>query len=410
MDSVIKRTWSSLALPLLMLAAGIVAARRVQVPDAWQAWVTVLPGLVMLVGALLGIRFRRHAVAIAMGTLGALWTLLAHPDVWPSRLDGQTLLDGMMVLVPVSLGLLAWTGERGWRTVQGMGRNVALVGMVAGLWWMAKHPDAQQAQWLTRDFGPTRLFDAAGLTSMGAAAFGVSALAVLGALWRQPRVLLGGYLATLVASALAFGADPSRTAFYVTAAALILTVAVMQESYSMAYLDELTRLPGRRALNEELLKLGRRYTIAMLDVDHFKQFNDRYGHDVGDDVLRMVAAQMRKVRGGGRPFRYGGEEFSIVFAGKSVDHAEEHLEAVRVLIEEASLTIAPKRRSKAPKWKFWERKPAGRGKKVSVTISIGAAQRAQKHRSPEEVIKAADKALYKAKKKGRNQVQCDRSK
>ncbi|MER3423211.1 MAG: GGDEF domain-containing protein, partial [Nitrospiraceae bacterium] len=81
-------------------------------------------------------------------------------------------------------------------------------------------------------------------------------------------------------------------ACYFAAAGLVLTLAVLQTSYAMAYHDDLTGLPGRRALNETLLKLSGRYTIAMVDVDHFKTFNDQYGHDVGDQVLRMVASHV----------------------------------------------------------------------------------------------------------------------
>jgi diguanylate cyclase (GGDEF)-like protein len=63
----------------------------------------------------------------------------------------------------------------------------------------------------------------------------------------------------------------------------------------------------------EMMSLGHRFTIAMLDIDHFKRFNDTYGHAVGDQVLKMVAAKLRQVKGGGRAFRYGGEEFTLVF-------------------------------------------------------------------------------------------------
>jgi len=75
-------------------------------------------------------------------------------------------------------------------------------------------------------------------------------------------------------------------------------------------------LPSRRALIERLPSLGRRYTVAMVDVDHFKNFNDTYGHDAGDQVLRMVASRLGEVSGGGTAFRYGGEEFTILFPGK----------------------------------------------------------------------------------------------
>ena len=101
-----------------------------------------------------------------------------------------------------------------------------------------------------------------------------------------------------------------------TAAALCLVWGLLRSSHAMAYRDELTGLPGRRALNERLKMLGGNFTIAMLDVDHFKRFNDTYGHDVGDEVLKLVASRIRRVGGGGTAYRYGGEEFCIVFPRK----------------------------------------------------------------------------------------------
>gem|GEM_PF-6843563 len=88
---------------------------------------------------------------------------------------------------------------------------------------------------------------------------------------------------------------------------LALTVAVAHEAYQMAYRDELTGLLGRRALNGRLQRLGRRYVLAMVDVDHFKRLNDRQGHDIGDHMLRMIAAHLRWVDGG-KAYRYGGQE------------------------------------------------------------------------------------------------------
>jgi diguanylate cyclase (GGDEF)-like protein len=168
----------------------------------------------------------------------------------------------------------------------------------------------------------------------------------------------------------------------------------------MAFRDELTGLKGRRALNQALPKLGSRYTIAMLDVDHFKKFNDRYGHDVGDEVLKMVAAQMGRVTGGGKAYRYGGEEFTVLFPRKSVESALPHLEQLREAIANAGFTVREKQRPAEKPQK--QRK--GSGKTVQITISIGVAQRDDESRDPEAVIKAADKALYRAKKGGRNRV------
>ena len=127
-------------------------------------------------------------------------------------------------------------------------------------------------------------------------------------------------------------------------AGVLVVAALIMEAHRIGFRDDLTGIPNRRALNLRLRGLGRRYTIAMLDVDHFKQFNDTYGHDVGDQVLRMVASQIRRIGGGGRAYRYGGEEFTVVFSGKDKEQARPHLEAVREAIADYPLVLRGKDR------------------------------------------------------------------
>lgn len=171
---------------------------------------------------------------------------------------------------------------------------------------------------------------------------------------------------------------------------LLLIAAVVYRSYAMAYLDELTRIPSRRKLENDLLKLGNQYAIAMLDIDHFKKFNDTYGHDIGDEVLKLVASGLEKVTGGGKAYRYGGEEFTIVFPRKRIKEVLSHLDDLRQMISKQGYT--------------YQKNEQTNPKKLYVTISIGVAERDEQSRKPEEVIKAADNALYRAKKKGRNCV------
>jgi diguanylate cyclase (GGDEF)-like protein len=180
---------------------------------------------------------------------------------------------------------------------------------------------------------------------------------------------------------------------------LLLVMALFKRSLSMAYIDELTGLPGRRALNERMVKLGKNYTAAMLDIDFFKKFNDTYGHDVGDQVLRMVAQKIRLVKGG-TAYRYGGEEFCVLFPSTDVDMAEQYLEQVRISVEQASMKVRSKKRAKSNKKGSLLRGKGGDGKSVSVTISGGIAAT----RTKTSPLKAADIALYKAKDQGRNQI------
>ena len=186
---------------------------------------------------------------------------------------------------------------------------------------------------------------------------------------------------------------------FFSAAGIILLLSQIHTSYRLAYIDQLTGLPGRRALELILSRLPRRYTIAMLDIDHFKKFNDTYGHDVGDQVLKLVANHIGSIRAGGKAARYGGEEFSIIFPRKSKQDCIEAVEQLRKSIEESDFLIRSQQRKSANRGK---KRPAS--KRVSVTISIGLCERSAKHKTTASVMKGADQALYRAKKAGRNCV------
>lgn len=185
--------------------------------------------------------------------------------------------------------------------------------------------------------------------------------------------------------------------------ALIL-VTILFNSYSMAFIDELTGLPGRRALENALNSAGRRYTLAMVDVDHFKKFNDTYGHDVGDQVLRMVASQMRKAARGASVFRYGGEEFTLVFRGKSEAEALPIAEQVREAVANYPMHLRDKDRPVDEKQGRKQRNSRQQSDTVQVCISLGLCEKTADHKDSQAVIKQADEALYKAKQQGRNRT------
>jgi len=224
-------------------------------------------------------------------------------------------------------------------------------------------------------------------------------------LWLYQQPFDGAVSVVLIALLINFSLfDQSLMSMTIfSAIQLILIWTILKQSHDMAYRDELTGLAGRRALNEALKSPGRKYVLAMMDIDHFKKFNDKYGHDIGDDVLKVVANKISQVTGGGRAFRYGGEEFTVLFKGKELEPCIPHLEAVREEIARYSILIRektsrPKTRKEGKILRGKKRKPKG----ISVNISIGVAKRTQKLTSPELVLKAADNALYKAKNAGRN--------
>jgi diguanylate cyclase (GGDEF)-like protein len=214
-----------------------------------------------------------------------------------------------------------------------------------------------------------------------------------------------GLLWTVVT--LAFGAhemnDASGLYVFAGTSGLILMFTVLEHGYDIAYRDELTGLPGRRAFSSMMGQLSGTYSIAVCDIDHFKTFNDRYGHEVGDQALRMVAGRLAQVGGGGRVFRHGGEEFLIVFRGRSVMDAEPFADNVRKKIESAKFVVRAANRP--PKRPSHPVKPSpATDPPIQITVSIGIAERTVRHSTPDRVLDAADKALYLAKAAGRNCV------
>ncbi len=220
--------------------------------------------------------------------------------------------------------------------------------------------------------------------------------------------IAAGQAGALVAFFIAceWAANGAAFGVFTAAAGAILLIAMLQESHRLAFNDELTGLPGRRALQEAMAGLGPRYVLAMGDVDHFKSFNDTHGHDIGDQVLKLVAARLAEVGGGGRAFRYGGEEFTVLFDGAALAEALPHLEAIRASVEAYRMAVRgedrPKEKEKGEKLRAPDSQPPD--KMLSVTISIGAAEPAGEARTPAQVLKAADEALYRAKRGGRNRV------
>lgn len=176
--------------------------------------------------------------------------------------------------------------------------------------------------------------------------------------------------------------------------ATYISNAILHDKIKMlAAIDDLTQLLNRRfgikRLNEEYsrsLRHGIPLSLIMIDIDHFKQINDNFGHDAGDDVLRFVARNLeRGLRASDVVCRYGGEEFLIIAPGAGLNDAGKIAERIRVNIERSNI-------------KF-------KDKELKITISSGIATwPVSKSSNGAELVSDADKALYFAKEHGRNQV------
>ncbi len=408
LNKTIYRIWSGLAAPVLLLIAAYLLVPRVsQLPDS-LAGLRVHGAYIMLsVGGLISIAFNRGRVLLALASLAvAYWsyhTLLQHGLAgFPAR----TVFAALCLFVPLNLGILSVLQERGAFNTRILHRSALYLCEVAFVAWII-HAGLIDAT--ARAYAPlsdTLFVVASPIPQLGQAMMAL-ALVVSLAAWIVTRSAIDlGFAGAIAAFALAANglSSPDRFAMFISAGALILTIAILQDAFRMAFRDELTGIPGRRALAESMAGLGRQYTVAMVDVDHFKKFNDTYGHDVGDQVLKMVARRIAHVGGGGKAYRYGGEEFTVLFPGKSPDQAIPHLEALRKAIAAYTLELRAHDRPAREKSGRKLRGVRRSRKTTSVTISIGVAAKNGKLATPDEVVQAADKALYRAKNKGRNQV------
>ena len=138
--------------------------------------------------------------------------------------------------------------------------------------------------------------------------------------------------------------------------------------------------------------------MAMIDVDHFKKFNDTHGHATGDQVLRLVAARLALVQGGGTAYRYGGEEFAVLFPGRSIDEAFGALEELRAAVEGYRMKVRSEDRPRDRESGSQQRSEddAVQYKELSVTVSIGVAER-ELGLNAAQALRIADQALYRAK-------------
>lgn len=397
---------------LFLLLAGLAAAYVRDLSVFFTSLFNVLPTLVLLLGGAYCAVYRRQRELFLMVTVYIAYFLLDtqtdfYRDNGRVREDAAVIFHLVCLLLPALYGLFGAWQERTHLAQDLLARLAVLfaVGSVA----VALEQSFPQAllAWLAEIRWPSLHGQWMSLIQMVYPVFFVVFVLLVVQYLREPRPLHAAQLIGLVGIFWMLPKTfilPFTLNIMCSQVMLMIAAAVSHEAYQMAFRDELTGLPGRRALNERMQRLGRNYVIAMTDVDHFKKFNDTHGHDVGDQVLRLVASRLSKVTGGGRAYRYGGEEFALVFAGKTAEECVPHVEAVREMIANYTMHLRDQNSRPQDDSTGRQRRSGSAGGTVSVTISIGVAERLVDHRNPEEVLKSADQALYSAKGAGRNCV------
>lgn len=399
-----------LLLPFTLLALAVWARPYLIRLNSEQLMLAAyLPYFLAALNMVLAHQFNRSRfVLLAIGTATCFWLIQSSLQVSLATVAARDAYVALGFGVPLAVLFLLLVPERGiWNRYGALyALTLVCIALLAPTFDEAMVTAlAEYPQWL--QVWPTESFVMPLAVVATFCGVGVVGLAMF--LWRTTDVEIA-LLVSLAAAFVVMGwlhlAHISLLLFNV--AAVLQLLSILRSSHAMAYRDDLTGLLGRRALNERLRGIGPRYCLAMLDIDHFKKFNDTYGHDVGDDVLKLVATRIAGVRGGGTAFRYGGEEFCVIFPRRAAEECIAALEAVRESVAGYQMTLrdtghrpVQSKQGARQRGRMATRIRSG---EVNVTISIGLAERTEEHAGSEAVIKAADQQLYRAKQAGRNRI------
>jgi diguanylate cyclase (GGDEF)-like protein len=371
--------FKSLLVPAFILMASVYASAYVsRLPPLWFSLLPLLPFIFAGVAILLAWHFNKGRVLI-------LVLLLLIPKIYGDS-DQEASLTAYLVVACFCIALLGFVQERGFFNRFAVNRILFVLMLVSWCY-------AIERNWVSFAFLDYAFFHTSitWSTVLLWCLLVISSSAIGAAWWLSGDTFRACGLMSIVSLLIISHFSISDIQFdaLLSAQLLLWVWFLLMESHRMAYLDDMTKLPGRRALNETLVGLPKQYALAMVDVDHFKKFNDTYGHDMGDKVLKSVANQLKSFSNPGRAFRYGGEEFTVVFRNNRLDEIGEVLELVRESIQETLVSVVEPKKKKEME--------------VNVTVSIGVAF-ADIGELPDSVLKRADEALYQSKKKGRNRV------
>ena len=370
------------------------------------------PYPVLVITMILSLLFNQTRLFFVL-YLTVIFLLLILGDMKPpayfSGIDEYKFIQLVFLVYLVTLVFFLFVQERVVLTVKGFFRLLICTALPLIPLFLAMEPPFISTNWLSLTIFPQEISQSLPLSDITVALYILAMAIVLLALWFRTELVESSFFALLTGAGLALYFFPvmAHVEFIFFMALLAVLVFILRNSFYLAYRDELTGLAGRRSLREQMDKLGSLYSIAMIDVDFFKKFNDRYGHDTGDQVLKMVAGKIARAGAGSKAYRYGGEEFTLVFPGRSVKDVLPCLESLRDSIADETFIIRGKgrpRQKPAGKNKSSAKKSSSLKNSINVTVSIGVADNQGTGSTGREVLKISDKALYRAKKKGRNRV------
>lgn len=390
----------------LVLLAALALLRPRGLPDWSLSLVYAYAYIFLAAGIFLGWYLGRSRVLFA--TLLLALADRALMQFWSGEGEteavGHLVFNSVAVLLPLNFMALSFIKERPMVTRLELMRLGLILLQAALVAWVGLFGQPDTAASLESQIVDPRYSRWTPIPQPALLAFGLAFVHQMARSIRLRSPLERGFVWALLAAFVALHgtrAGWSSTNFFATAS-LILIIATYQATHAFMHYDEVTGMRKWDDLKAAMRRLRGQYAIAMVDIDGLNQVNAQFGRLVGDQVLRHVAAKITKVSGDGEAFCHMGGKFAVIFRGKTLAEAVPHLQALRKTVQSSPFALPARSHS-------LKNSDAATGdgplrKDLPVTITIGVAHSDARKVASDQVLKAAERALDRAKKAGRNQV------
>jgi len=317
---------------------------------------------------------------------------------------GRLIYHAISFLLPFNLCVFAFMKRQGdmkWQSIWFLG---AILLQGCGVTFIYQHKSSGFGAFLEYSSMKLQLLERIPFSHLTLFAFGIAFVYYFFLYVRTRGKIERAFCWALISIFYALASDKigPGSSIYFSTAGLIVVISVIENIYVGGFQDELTDLPTGKGLHGILSRLDTGYTLALIEVDNFTRLKRNHGRRVSKQVLRSVGLKLTSVSGAGKPFRYRDEVFAVVFPGMFLQNALPHMEELRQTIKKPGPILQNK---KGP-----GRKPKRLKRieilanKVSVTVSIGVAERGDTDMSPQQVILKAEEALGTAKRKGHGRM------